>query len=76
MQEIEQRVSTPKKKKQKKNKSVTDLSHLSSLTRTSTAKKFGEETRGRHTVDGAVVSGPGSGVCLFNTHEKFNEKSF
>ena len=77
VQELEQRVSTPQKTKQNKNKSMTDSSYyLNSLPRISTAEKFGEETRGRNTVDGAVVSGPGSGVCLFNTHEKFNEKSF
>ena len=75
MQEIEQRVSTPQKKKQKKNKSVTDSSYLSSLTRTSTAEKFGEEIRGRNTIDGAVVSGLGSGVCLTHTKSSMKNRS-
>ena len=75
VQEIEQRVSTPQKKKQKKNKSVTDSSYLSSLPRTSTAEKFGQDTRGRNTVDGAVVSGLGSGVCLTHTKSSMKNRS-
>ena len=64
VQEIEHPVSTPQQKKHKKNKSATDSTSLNILTRTS---KSGEETGGRNTVDGAVVSGLGTDVCLTHT---------
>ena len=54
---------------------MTDSSYLSSLTRTSTAEKFGQETQGRNTVDGAVGSGLESGVCLTHTKSSMTNRS-